>query len=162
MATVYIETSIIGYLTSRSASDVIFQARQTLTRCWWDKRRAAYNLFVSQFVIDEVSAGDEMAAQERLQIIDGIPLLDVTYPGVAMLADLLIEKHLLPQKAKMDAQHIAVATIFGVDYLLTWNCKHIANADRLPGIYSTLRNEGYKPPLIVTPEEFSNDDESNL
>jgi hypothetical protein len=113
---------------------------------------------VSQFVIEEVSAGDESAAQERLEVIDGIPMLDASHPNVDPLADLLVNKHLLPQKAKADAQHIAVATIFGVDYLLTWNCKHIANADRLPGIYSTLRDEGYEPPLVVTPEEFSNDD----
>ena len=157
MATVYIETSIIGYLTARSASDVIFQARQKLTKLWWEDQRASYDLFVSQFVIDEVSAGDASAARDRLDAIDGIPLLDASLPDVDRLADLLIDQHLLPRKAKTDAQHIAVATFFGVDYLLTWNCKHIANADRLPGIYSTLRNQGYQPPLVVTPEEFSND-----
>jgi len=158
MATVYLETSIIGYLTARSLSDVVFQARQELTRRWWDERRTSYEILVSQFVLEEVSAGDESAAQERLKVIDGIPMLDASHSDVDPLADLLVHKHLLPQKAKTDAQHIAVATIFGVDYLLTWNCKHIANADRLPGIYSTLRDEGYEPPLIVTPEEFSNDD----
>ena len=108
-------------------------------------------------MIDEVSAGDASAARDRLDAIDGIPLLDASLPDVDRLADLLIDQHLLPRKAKTDAQHIAVATFFGVDYLLTWNCKHIANADRLPGIYSTLRNQGYQPPLVVTPEEFSND-----
>ena len=158
MATVYIETSIIGYLTARSAGDVIFQARQQLTRRWWDDRRASYELFVSQFVINEASAGDSSAAQERLAVLDSIPLLDASHCEVDSLADLLIARHLLPQKAKADAQHIAVATVFGVDYLLTWNCKHIANADRLPGVYATMRDEGYEPPLIVTPEEFSNND----
>jgi len=158
MPTVYIETSIVGYLAARSASDVIFQARQKLTKRWWDDRRHSYDLLVSQFVIDEVSAGDETAAQERLAFVDGIALLDASHPDIGRLADMLIDQHLLPQKAKTDAQHLAVATIFGVDYLLTWNCKHIANADRLPSIYSTLRNEGYEPPLVVTPEEFSNDD----
>jgi hypothetical protein len=156
MATVYIETSIIGYLTVRSASDVVFQARQLLTRQWWDDRRTSYDLLVSQLVIDEVSAGDEAAAQERLELVDGIPLLDAFQPAVETLSDLLIDRHLLPVKAKTDAQHVAVATVFGVDYLLTWNCRHIANAERLPGIYSTLREEGYEPPLVVTPEEFSN------
>lgn len=156
MATVYIETSIIGYLTARSATDVIFQARQLLTRQWWEDRRLSYDLYVSQLVIDEVSAGDEVAAQERLQLLAGIPLVDAFQPSVEALADLLIDKHLLPAKARTDAQHVAVATVFGVDYLLTWNCKHIANAERLPRIYSTLRDEGYEPPLVVTPEEFSN------
>ena len=87
--------------------------------------------------------------------MDGIPLLDAFQPTVETLSDLLIDKHLLPPKAKTDAQHVAVATVFGVDYLLTWNCKHIANAERLPRMYSTLREEGHEPPLVVTPEEFS-------
>ena len=88
-------------------------------------------------------------------LLDGLPLLDIGHPGVAVLADRLISEHLLPSKAAADARHVAVATIFGVDYLLTWNCKHIANAETLPRIYSMLRDSGYEPPLIVTPEEFS-------
>ena len=158
MATIYIETTIVGYLTARSKSDVIFQARQELTRRWWDDRRNEYDLFVSQFIIDEAAAGDPTAAAERLQVLDDLQLLDSAHPDVDRLADLLIDRHLLPSKAKTDAQHVAVATVFAVDYLMTWNCKHIANADRLPRIYSTLRSEGFDPPLIVTPEEFSNDD----
>jgi hypothetical protein len=84
----------------------------------------------------------------------GLPLLDATV-DVDRLADLLIAHHLLPEKAVADAQHVAAAAIAGVDYLLTWNCKHIANAYLLPAIYSTMRAEGFDPPLIVTPEEFS-------
>jgi hypothetical protein len=156
MATVYIETSIIGYLTARSASNVVFQARQLLTRQWWNGRRKSYDLLISQLVIDEVSAGDQAAAQERLEFLNGIPLLDAFQAEVNTLSDLLVDRHLLPRKAQADAQHVAVATVFGVDYLLTWNCKHIANAERLPRIYATLRETGYEPPLIVTPEEFSN------
>jgi hypothetical protein len=81
--------------------------------------------------------------------------LDVQHPEVAPLADRLIAEHLLPQKAAADARHVAVSAVFGVDYLLTWNCTHIANAETLPGIYRALRDAGYEPPLIVTPEEFS-------
>ena len=158
MATIYIETTIVGYLTARSASDIIFQARQELTRRWWDGRRTAYDLYVSQFVLDEAAAGDSTAAAERLELLDGLPVLDSGHPDVNRLADTLIEQQLLPSKARTDAQHVAVATVFAVDYLMTWNCKHIANADRLPLIYSTLRDEGFDPPLIVTPEEFSNDE----
>ena len=158
MATIYIETTIVGYLTARSKDDVIFQARQELTRRWWDGRRQDYDLFVSQFVVDEAAAGDPTAAAERLQLLDDLQLLDATHSDVDRLADLLIAQHLLPSKAKTDAQHVAVATVFAVDYLMTWNCKHIANADHLPRIYSTLRSEGFDPPLIVTPEEFSSDD----
>ena len=157
MASVYIETSIIGYLTARSAADVIFQARQQLTRRWWDNRRREFDLYVSQLVIDESAAGDPDAAAERLQLLDGLPLLE-TSSQVDRLADLLLARHLLPRKAVADAQHVAIATIGEVDYLLTWNCRHIANADRLPSIYNTLRDIGCVPPLIVTPEEFSHDD----
>ena len=157
MSTIYIETTIVGYLTARSANDVIFLARQELTRRWWDRRRK-YDLYVSQFVLDEASAGDTTAAAERMALLDGLQLLDAGHPDVDRLADLLIDRHLLPSKARTDAQHVAVATVFGVEYLITWNCRHIANADRLPSIYSTLRGEGFDPPLIVTPEEFSNDD----
>jgi hypothetical protein len=130
-------------------------ARQELTRQWWDEDRGKFRAVSSQLVIDEASAGDPMAAQERLAYLAGLPLLDVQHPGVAELADRLIAEHLLPEKAAADARHVAVATVFGVDYLLTWNCKHIANAETLPGIYKILRDSGYEPPLIVTPEEFS-------
>ena len=86
MATVYIETSIIGYLTARSVSDVVFQARQLLTRQWWDDQRRSYAPLVNQLVIDEVSAGDEAAAQERLEVVDGTPLLDAFQPAVDTLS----------------------------------------------------------------------------
>jgi hypothetical protein len=155
MATVYIETSIIGYLTARSGDAVIFQARQQLTRQWWDTERPRYQLVTNQLVVDEANAGDRAAADERLAQLDGLPLLDIQHPGVGPLAHQLVAEHLLPAKAAADARHVAVATVFGVEYLLTWNCKHIANAETLPGIYKLLRDSGYEPPLIVTPEEFS-------
>ena len=162
MASIYIETTIFGYLTARSTSDVVFQARQELTRRWWDGRRGNYDLYVSQFVLNEAGAGDPTAAAERLHLLDGLEVLDSGHPDVDRMADILIDQQLLPAKAQTDAQHVAVATVFAVDYLLTWNCKHIANADRLPLIYSTLRDEGFEPPLIVTPEEFSNDESTDL
>ena len=155
MATVYIETSIIGYLTARSSRAVIFQARQELTRAWWQNRRQEYELVASQLVVDEAAAGDSAAAQERLELLGLMPLLDIPHPEVAPLARRLIDAHLLPERASADARHVAVASVFGVDYLLTWNCKHIANADLLPKVYDMLRALGYIPPLILTPEEFS-------
>lgn len=155
MATLYVETTIIGYLTARSTDAVIFLARQQLTRQWWNDQRQGFELFVSQLVLDEVGAGDPTAARERLAYLDGLPLLDINHPDVSRLADLLIAEHLLPKKAVADARHVGVATVFGVNYLLTWNCRHIANAETLPGIYRTLREAGLEPSLIVTPEEFS-------
>ena len=155
MASVYIETSIFGYLTSRPREDVIFQARRKLTRIWWDARREQYDIVVSQLVLDEAGAGDEEAAVERLELLDRIPLLDVSDPRIDPIADALLAGRLLPDKARSDAEHVATATVHGVDYLLTWNCKHIANAETLPRVYRLLTDMGYSPPLIVTPEEFS-------
>jgi len=155
MATVYIETSIIGYLTARSSDVVIFLARQQLTQQWWADQKKKYDLVTSQLVIDEAAAGDPMAAQERLGLLTDLPLLDIQHPDVKILADDLIASHLLPEKALADARHVAVSAVFGVDYLLTWNCKHIANAETLPRLYTMLRNSGFEPPLVVTPEEFS-------
>ena len=105
-------------------------------------------------MLDEAGAGDPTAAADRLRLLDGLPLLGESAEA-DRLADLLIARHLLPAKAAADAQHVALAATAGVDYLMTWNCKHIANADLLPALYETLRAEGFPPPLIVTPEEFS-------
>ena len=155
MATVYIETSIIGYMTARSSDAVIFQARQQLTQQWWTDQRDKYELVTSQLVIDEAGAGDPTAALERLVLLNDVPLLDIQHPHVQTLAEKLITNHLLPEKAAADARHVAVSTVFGIEYLLTWNCRHIANAETLPRIYKMLRESGFEPPLVVTPEEFS-------
>lgn len=155
MPRVYIETSIFGYLASRPHDNVIFQARQELTRIWWNSRRQQYEVVVSQLVLDEAGAGDDEAAAERLEFLEGIALLDVTDSRIDPIADALLASHLLPAKARTDAEHVATATVHGVEYLLTWNCKHIANAETLPGVYRLLTGLGYSPPLIVTPEEFS-------
>lgn len=155
MATVYIETSIVGYMTARSRDAVIFQARQELTRDWWQNRRVRYDLVISQLVLDEAARGDDEAAAERLQLLAGIPLVDAADPRIPPIAIKLLAAHLLPEKARPDATHVAIATFNAVDYLLTWNCKHIANADTLPKVYRPLTEMGYQPPLIVTPQEFS-------
>ena len=160
MAAVYIETSIIGYMTARSSDAVIFQARQQLTQQWWAGQRHKYELVTSQLVIDEAAAGDPTAAQERLVLLDDVPLLDIQHPDVQTLADKLIANHLLPENAAADARHVAVATVFGVEYLLTWNCRHIANAHELPRIYDLLDKEGLGKLLICTPAEFLGDSDN--
>ena len=96
-------------------------------------------------------------AEKRCRIratLDGIPLLDIADPRIDVIADALIAARLLPEKARSDAEHVAISTVHGVEYLLTWNCRHIANADTLPREYRLLTDMGYSPPLIVTPEEF--------
>lgn len=118
MSAIYVETSIVGYLTARSAADVVFQARQELTRRWWLQRREGFDLYISQLVLDEAGAGDPTAAADRLRVLDGLPLLGESAEA-DRLADLLLARHLLPPKAAADAQHVALAATAGVDYLLT-------------------------------------------
>ena len=155
MPTVYIETTIIGYLTARPSENALFAARQQLTKCWWDRCRTRYSLLTSQLVLDEAGRGDPVAAAERLTILQTIELVESSSPRVASLAEVLLSRALLPAKAVADAVHMATAAVHALDYLLTWNCRHIANADRLPDVYRTLVECGYSPPLICTPEEFS-------
>ena len=150
---VYIETSVISYLTARPSRDLITAAHQQLTLDWWEDRRADFDLYVSQLVMREASAGDEEAAKRRLTVIEEIPLLELNEEAVA-LARSLIEEGPLPEKASEDALHIAVATVHGMDFLLTWNCKHIANAQMRNLITEVCRSQGYEPPITCTPEEL--------
>ena len=117
---------------------------------------------MSELVIAEVSASDPTAATERLLYLDDIEVLDSSSEDILSVAEKLLEASALPEKARSDAIHISCATVHCVEYLMTWNCRHIANADRLPLVYKTLRDLGYAPPLILTPEEFSNNDRSTL
>lgn len=150
---VYLETTIPSYLTAWLSRDLVMAGHQQTTREWWDARREDFELFVSQFVIDEAGAGDPDAAKRRLESLVHVPLLD---PGanVHALADDLMKRVPLPPKAAADALHIAIATIHGMDFLLTWNCTHIANAALRPGIEAVCRDHGYEPPVICTPEEL--------
>jgi len=150
---VYLETSVISYLTSRPSRDLIVAANQQITQEWWQVRRQDFDLFISQLVVQEASAGDEHAAQQRLQAIADIPLLTLSEEAV-VFAEKLVKEGPMPQKAVEDALHIAVATLNGMDYLLTWNFKHIANATMRYKIERICRLTGYEPPIICTPQEL--------
>lgn len=150
---VYLETSIIGYLTSRPSRDLITAANQQMTHEWWHEHRNSFDVFISQFVLDECRQGDADAVQERLEVLSGIAELDVT-EEVERLAEALIKGVPLPDKAEVDALHIAVATVHGIEYLLTWNCTHIANGAMRPRIEAICRSSGYEPPAICTPQEL--------
>jgi len=128
-------------------------ANQELTREWWDSRRIAFDLFISEFVSQEAAAGDPGAAARRIEAIQAIPELAVT-DEVGELADILIDSVPLPPKAQVDAFHIAVAAVNGMDYLLTWNCSHINNAALRPRIDRLCRYMGFEPPIICTPQEL--------
>ena len=151
---IYLETTIISYLAARPSKDLITAAHQQITRDWWQNRRRDFDLFSSQLVIQESSAGDAGVAQMRLQLLSGISLLQVNADCVS-LARALVERGPIPEKAAIDALHIGIATVHGLDYLLTWNCKHIANAEMQTAVHRICRSAGYEPPVICTPEELS-------
>ena len=157
MDTVYIETSVVSYLRQRPSSQVVMAAHQLLTHKWWDTERTNYELVVSQYVLDEASAGDPTLAAERLQLLDGIPLLPDA-PEITQIADEIMSRAILPAKAQVDALHIATVAHHRIQYLLTWNCKHIANAKILPRIHQVLTDAGVPIPVICTPEELLGDD----
>ena len=150
---IYIETSIPSYLTARRSRDLIATANQELTQEWWETRKQDFYLVISEFVLREASAGDPIAASNRLAAIEGIPELDITNE-VGRLAQILIEQIPIPEKAQLDAFHIAVAAVHGIEYLLTWNCTHINNAELRPRIEALCRSNGFEPPIICTPQEL--------
>jgi predicted nucleic acid-binding protein len=144
---VYLETTIPSYLTSRPSRDLVTAAHQQITREWWDTRRHDFDLFVSQMVLDEASAGDPEAATRRLEVLAALPLLDPQTEGIA-LAQMLSNHLSLPARVAADALHIAIAVVNGMDYLLTWNCTHIANAALRGRIDAACRSRGFRVPII--------------
>ena len=155
-AKVYIETSIPSYLTARPSNDIRAMANQNATLEWWEDYRKSFDLFISEFVIAEASLGHPEAAKRRLEALAGLPELSVP-ENVVRLASALITEGPLPEKAEIDAFHIAVAAVNGMEYLLTWNCTHIANAALRPKIEAICRTHGFEPPIICTPQELMGD-----
>jgi hypothetical protein len=154
--TVYIETSILGYLTARSTKNLILAANMEITKDWWEFRRNAFILYSSEAVLDEVAQGDSEIAAQRLEILRDFPLLALNQ-AVQDLAAQFLARSSLPPKAKVDAIHIAAATIHGMDYLLTWNCKHIANAQIQGKLAEISLDFGYVLPILCTPNELMGD-----
>lgn len=149
---VYLETSVISYLTARPSKTILGAAHQQLTLAWWETRNQ-YELLVSESVMRECGAGDPSAANKRLAVLTDIPLLLIGEQAL-VIAEALVEQGIVPSKAAEDALHIAVATVYGVDYLLTWNCRHIANPEIQRGIAAYLEQIGLFLPFICTPEEL--------
>jgi len=150
--TVYVETTVVGHLAGRQQSDIIVAARQLASRKWWDVRER-YQLFVSRIVLDECSAGDQLAAIERLELIGEISVLDTQTTAVA-LANSLVNRHGIPKTEPRDALHIAIAAVSGIEYLLTWNFKHIANPSTRDLIQRICQDSGYTPAIICSPDEI--------
>ena len=153
---VYIETSVISYLTARPSKTILGAAHQQITLAWWETRRQ-YDLVVSESVLRECGAGDPDAAKKRLTVLNDVPLILITEQALD-IANSLVAKGIIPAKAAEDALHIAIATVNGVDYLLTWNCRHIANPEIQRGIAAHLDDIGLSLPFICTPEELLGDE----
>ena len=148
----YVETSIVSYLTARPSRDVVINANQQLAQEWWEKRQY-FDLFVSQIVIDEVSQGDASFAKKRLDLIQDFPLIEFNDESKDLAKEIL-RQNVLPPKAALDVFHIALTTVHQLDFLLTLNCKHIANAFIFRRIEKICRQFGYEPPIVCTPQEI--------
>ena len=151
---VYLETTIPSFLTARSSNNLILVGEQELTRQWWEARRDDFEMLVSELVVEECRKGDAEAAARRLAIISDLSLLQIDEDAVK-LVDAIMESGIIPAKAAADAAHIAIASRHGIDYLLTWNCRHIANAEIIRKIETVVRQAGYELPVICTPRELS-------
>ena len=154
---VYVETTVVSYLMARPSRNIVLAAHQQVTCDWWDSR-ARFDLFVSQFVLDEAAAGDQDAAVRRLEALRQAAILDVIEEAI-VLAERLVAGGGMPTTARVDSLHVAMAAVHGMDYLLTWNCKHIANAGLRGTIEDLCRSAGFEPPIICTPLELGKEDE---
>jgi predicted nucleic acid-binding protein len=152
-ATVYVETSVVSYLTGRPNSDLLVAAHQKATIDWWADRSRDFELWISEFVLGEAQRGHPDAAQRRLDALAGIPLLALE-PQIEVLASALLTSGAVPAKARLDALHIASASVHGMNYLLTWNFRHIANAEKWASIENVCLAMGVKMPRICSPLEL--------
>lgn len=149
----YVETTVVSYLTAWPSRDIVVAGHQQVTRDWWKSRNDRFDVLASELVVQEASAGDEEAARDRLEVLAGLNLLEMSTDALALAARLL-ESGTIPQEAADDAMHLAIAAVNGVEYLVTWNCRHLANATRRAQIEAAIREAGYEPPIICTPEEL--------
>ena len=160
-ALVYLETSVLSYLTALPSRDVIVAGRQQVTHEWWNRRRGAFDLVVSELVHLECADGDPAAAARRAAVLVDLRSIEIT-PEAEVLATALLQGAALPMKARADSLHIAIAATQGVSYLLTWNSAHIANAEKRPVVEKVCRQAGYEPPILCTPDELMGGDFSNV
>ncbi len=158
--TVYVETSLVSYLTARPSRDLVLAANQRLTLDWWQRDRPRFELYTSGLVLTEAVAGDPTAAAERLAVLRRVPQLDVP-PSAEQLAAGLLRDAVLPVSGARDALHLAIAAVNGIDYLLTWNCTHLANAFLRAKIEQTCRDAGVVAPTICTPAELVDPEREN-
>ena len=152
---VYLETSFLSFLTARPTRDVVMAAMIKQSKDWWHQERGHFDLFGSDLVGLEALAGDPDAARRRWEVLQAIPALEAN-PTARTLADSFLSNLALPTNAADDALHIAIAAVHEMDYLLTWNCRHIANAVMRPKLENLCRARDHRCPVICTPPELRN------
>lgn len=150
---VYIEASIVSYLASRPSRDVIIAARQAISHDWWSNHRYRFDLRISALVEEEICRGDDEVAKRRLGWVAEIPSLKISDQATELAGQLLAEG-VIPAGSKDDALHIAIAAAQGADFLLTWNFRHINNAETKSAITRVVESCGFVCPHICSPEEL--------
>jgi len=149
----YLETSVVSYMVARPSRDVLVVAHQQITREWWADRLGSFEVYVSDVVLLEAEQGDPAAARERVQLIAPFPVLALT-ADAERLASVYLREMPLPATALRDALHMAIASLNGMEYLVTWNCRHIAHGRIKRRLQEINGCEGMESPVICTPEEL--------
>ncbi len=150
---VYIESSVVSYLMARPSRDVVVAARQAITETWWQNHRGEFDLFISALVEQEIARGNAEAAERRLKVVENIPLVAVSSEAQSLAED-LVAQGAVPANSKEDALHIGIAAAAGVNFLLTWNFKHINNAHTKAAITAVVESHGFACPILCSPEEL--------
>ncbi len=156
MKSVYIESSVISYITARPSRDVVTSARQAITIEWWETYRDLFDVFISELVLEEIGTGDLQAASNRLAIVENIPVLVATDSAKELAKALIVENAISASSAE-DALHISIAAVQGIDFLLTWNFKHINNANMRDKITQVVNHLNFRSPILCSPEELINE-----
>jgi len=150
---IYIETSVVSYYVSKPSRDIIVLAHQQITSEWWPKAVKRFDVYISEVVVEEAAAGNKESAEQRLNKLKGFPYLALT-EKVEKIAQIYMEKLSIPKKALRDAAHLAVASVHNIDYLVTWNCVHLANGEIIKKLLKINEKLSIKTPVICTPEEL--------
>lgn len=153
LPSVYLETSVLSYLAARPSRDLITAAHQQVTTLWWERRRSEFDVYLSELVLSEAAGGDAKTAHRRLSFAVGLRQLAITDNARSLAARLLTVTR-LPTSAEADAVHVALAAVHGIDFLLTWNVRHIASAETRRHVEAACRTAGFRPPVLCTPEEL--------
>ena len=149
-STVYIEATVVSYLTARPSNDALKLSRQQATRQLWNEYSNNFEFIVSDLVMTEIARGDAKKAQRRLNAVVNLRSLQTSSVSYR-LAQELIDAGAVPHHSQIDAQHIAIATVHNLDYLVSWNYKHIVNENKQQHISRVCRAAGFQPTNICTP-----------